>query len=378
MALLACVTTLLARSVPVPSPQYRTVDWTANQLGPKRSVRVYWVGHSLMEARAETDAGEISLLSLVGRFATSKGLTYSMGDHTLYGAPLSLQWRGRPHSYRRDVPERVLKRKAFEAQAASYDSIVLTETVPIGTALNFEHSAYYLQNFYCALKRGNPQARVFLYENWVNLQAPDPQAGYPPADRFDWRDRMIQDRALWDRLADTASGVRVPKPSWWSGVRSYFEVPAPACEANDPIFTVPVGTALVALHDRLIKSRPDDNFSLRNGEHLTLGHLFVNPYVDWPAEWPLEAANNETSDPKARISKLTLRDPASALDDIHPSQIGIYFVSLVHFATLYRQSPVGLPSLTDIGDPLARTLQCIAWEVVVRDPRTGVAGNSTC
>jgi hypothetical protein len=71
------------------------------------------------------------------------------------------------------------------------------------------------------------------------------------------------------------------------------------------------------------------------------------------------------------IAALTLRDPAAAPDDIHPSQVGVYFAALVHFATLYRRSPVGLPAFSEIGAALAGTLQSIAWEIVRNDARTG-------
>ncbi len=61
-------------------------------------------------------------------------------------------------------------------------------------------------------------------------------------------------------------------------------------------------------------------------------------------------------------------------DDIHINGIASYFVSCIHFATIYGQSPVGLPNeLTSMwGDPFdenptpeqASRLQEIAWHVV--------------
>lgn len=70
-------------------------------------------------------------------------------------------------------------------------------------------------------------------------------------------------------------------------------------------------------------------------------------------------------------------------DDLHPSSLGYYLASLVHYATLYARSPVGLPSSGIDADPdssatvafdpvVAAELQRIAWEVARSHPGTGV------
>lgn len=69
-------------------------------------------------------------------------------------------------------------------------------------------------------------------------------------------------------------------------------------------------------------------------------------------------------------------------DDIHPNDIGNYFVALVHYAVLYGSSPEGLPvnlkradgSDADAPDPgLARLMQETAWRIARSTPLTGVA-----
>ena len=348
------------------------LDWQGQRLGPRDALRVYWVGHSLMETQVETTEGTLRLLEMVGRMAEAQGLAYAMGDHTLWGAPLSLQWRGRPHAHKRYVPEQAERRQRFETQAASYDAIVLTETIPLSAALKYEYSAYYLQQFYCTLMEANPAARVYLYESWVPLQALDPDRNYPPPHLYDWRARMVQDRLLWERLADAASTAAIPPPGWFGRLPAVLRSGTPACKVSAPIFIVPVGTAMVALYDRLRAPRPEDDFSLPDGRRLAFTDLFRNPYIDWPAHWPITAQTTQAVDAKAVIAALTLRDPAAEPDDIHPSQVGVYFAALVHYATLYRRSPVGLPTFSEIGDALAGTLQAIAWESVRNDVRTGV------
>jgi hypothetical protein len=362
-------TAMLTRSSPESGA---LIDWKKHRLGPRDSLRVYWVGHSLMEAQVDTSEGKLRLLEIVGLMAEAQGLVYAMGDHTLWGAPLSLQWRGRPHSHARRVPERAERRRLFETQADSYDAIVLTETIPVGAAMQHEYSAYYLQQFYCTLMEANPKARVYLYESWPHLQALSPHGDYPSPHRYDWRERTLQDRRLWERLADEASTAIIPKPGWLSRLPGVLRSAAPACKAQAPIFLVPVGTAMVELYDRLQKPRPEDEFSLPDGRRLVFADLFRNPYIDWPTHWPVTGQPASAVDEKAVIMALTLRDSAAAPDDIHPSQVGVYFVALVHFATLYRRCPVGLPSSSEIGAALAGTLQSIAWEIVRNDVRTGV------
>jgi hypothetical protein len=348
------------------------LDWQGQRRGPRDALRVYWVGHSLMEAQVDTSEGKFRLLEMVGRMAQAQGLAYAMGDHTLWGAPLSLQWRGRPHSHARRVPERAERRRLFTTQAAHYDAIVLTETIPISAAMQHEYSAYYLQQFYCTLMEANPEARVYLYESWPPLQALAPHGEYPSPQRYAWRERTLQDRRLWERLADAASTAPIPPPGWLSRLPAILLSAAPACKAHAPIFLVPVGTAMVELYDRLRAPRPDDEFSLPDGRRLVFADLFKNPYIDWPAHWPVKGEPASVVDEKAMIATLTLRDPAAAPDDIHPSQVGVYFAALVHFATLYRRTPVGLPAFSEIGAALAGTLQSIAWEIVRSDARTGV------
>ena len=116
----------------------------------------------------------------------------------------------------------------------------------------------------------------------------------------------------------------------------------------------------------------EDDFSLPDGRRLAFADLFQNPYVDWPANWPIDIRAANAVDVKAVIAALTLRHPTAEPDDIHPSQVGVYFAALVHFATLYRRSPVGLSAFESVGERLAATLQPIAWEVVMNDERTGV------
>jgi hypothetical protein len=361
----ACSVTLMLQGTIKSSAD--TVDGGKLRLGPRDSATVYWVGHSLIEAKAPTANGEMDLMTLVGTLARAKGLRYEMGDHTLWGSPLSALWRGKPHSYDRDASAMVEKRRQFEAEAGKYDSMVLTEVIPVKRALDNEYSAHYVRRFYCTLKSANPQAQIYLYESWVNLQGGDPHAGYPPAHLFNWRDEMRAARAAWETLADAASQPKVTEPGWLS---SFWPSTTNAgCDVTDPIFIVPVGRAMLALADRIASPEPGDAFELPTGARLAMTDLFANPYL-------ADETGPGGQDRQAPVRRL--RDPSKPHDDIHPGAIGIYFNALVHFATLYRQSPEGLPDFEALGPAVSRTLKCIAWDVVASDPRAGVGAAEHC
>lgn len=82
-----------------------------------------------------------------------------------------------------------------------------------------------------------------------------------------------------------------------------------------------------------------------------------------------------------RREQLFNRNADGSLDPIHPNDLGVYLVALVHYATLYGKSPVGLPNqlLRADGTPatapspeLALRMQEITWDVVRAQPLTGL------
>ena len=339
--------------------------------GPVTAASVVWVGHSLIEAKVETPRGTVDLISMVGNFARHKGLAYNQLGHTLWGSPLSALWRGAPHSYPRDAQAMVERRKSLANKAQDFDTMVLTEVVPLTAKLmQLEFSSYYLRRFYCTLKQANPAARVYLYETWAHLQANGPKADAAELNGFDWFAQMKAQRSIWRRLVDEAQRPSVAQPGWLSRLGLSWHTDA-GCTATDPIYVVPVGDAFVAIARRLQKPQPGDAFALPSGDMLAVTDFFANPYLNWPTPWPASDGN-----PAAVLAQLKLRDSAKPHDDIHLSSVGIYVAALVHFATLYRTSPVGLPMPPEIGDQVGQTLQRIIWKTVRDEPRSGVSGKA--
>lgn len=367
----------MANSQNTPAGQQPKVG---GQSGSLSQASVYWVGHSLMGQQSASDWGQIDLMSLVGIFAKAKGLGYHMGDHTLWGTPLSGQWRGRPHFWDRDASPMLAKREAFERSAGTYDTLVLIEGGHVSSIRTIEFSEYYLRRFYCTLKTANPKARVFLYQAWADLQGGGIRPNAPkPAYRNDWRATIDEERKAIFSLADTAAraSVRTPSEYRWLNRFGWNSTTDAGCKFEDPIYLVPVGDTFVNIAGRLAQPRPGDHFARPDGSMFKIFDLVANPYVNWPPEWPL-AAGAPAIDEKAVLAQLKLRDPAKPHDDIHASLDGIYVAALVHFATLYRQSPLGLPFPASIGEGLARTLQCIAWQTVASTPQAGVGVQADC
>lgn len=72
-------------------------------------------------------------------------------------------------------------------------------------------------------------------------------------------------------------------------------------------------------------------------------------------------------------------------DDIHLSDIGAYFMSLVHYAAIHKTSPVGLPwrvsanpwnqneTVAGLTADMAADMQALAWSVVSTYPYAGIA-----
>jgi len=242
----------------------------------------------------------------------------------------------------------------------------MTEVLAVRVALKSEHSAYYAQMFSCTVRRANPKARVYVYETWSHLNASNAETGYGPQSTFNWSRRMSEDRGYFEQLADLAATGNVPAPGIISRVSRILGRQG-QCENGGPIFIVPVGTVFKELDSLLQREHLE-----YQGRRLTIGDLFANAYTSWPEAWPLRTAL-EKGEEETALSKLTRRYPDEPLDDIHPSELGVYISSLVHFSTLYSRSPEGLPNfVSGLPDNVARRLASLVWEVVSHDPRTGV------
>ena len=332
--------------LPEPPIVRASSDWRSVAAPPAEERSVYWVGHSLINARDEHREDARNLMEEVGWLANAAGLSYTFFDHTVWGSPLSLNWSGHAHVWGRSEPELVReRRRELDQNGHEYDVLVMTEGVSVRETAQYEFTSYYAQKFYCSISRANPDARVYMYESWTGLTDSE--------DGSTWEGRLREDRPAWERVSDEATAARVPGPSRLDRLLQWISPAERECDPRYPIFIIPAGTAFGRLNHAL-QDNPE-SFRMYDGD-LTIDRFFANPNFDGPRGQ-------------------TRRYPDAEPDDIHPSWLGVYFVALVHFATLYRRSPIGLPAPADLPPPAAEHLQRLVWDVVSNDPRTGVASD---
>ncbi len=66
------------------------------------------------------------------------------------------------------------------------------------------------------------------------------------------------------------------------------------------------------------------------------------------------------------------------VDDVHATELGAYFVSLVNFASLYGTSPTGSWAPADVSAGLKQSLQNLAWEVASADLGADTSDMASC
>ncbi|MEO1334760.1 MAG: hypothetical protein AAFV29_03920 [Myxococcota bacterium] len=340
-----------------PSPDGGSTPPTV--LPARDTARVYWVGHSLTDHRDVRNNFESfyarMLVELVGFFAEDNGQTYTQYRHTTPGAPLWWNW----------LREEELTRNLLST-AQDYDTIVITESIPIWVTYTSFNTSFYARQFACAALRGNPATTVYIYETWPHFQAGDPDLDYPEQELWDFRAQLTEDRRMYDAVTTEIRSPNLRRPDDYSFTYEGTD-PAEGCSIDRDVYIIPGGTALAALWDRLAEPNANETW-----EGLTMAKVFQNGWVNWPENWPVTPQEARSIDGRAITAALPVDDPSIDIDDIHMSYIGSYYIGLVAYATIYRQNPVGLPTVDRLSPTLARKLQELAWEVVINDPKTGV------
>ena len=326
--------------------------------GQINNAKVYWVGHSLISHTDTYAAGTDNLIGLLGTLATSQGKTYSHHQHTTPGSPLGWNWGTNTDSW---ASSQILIEPLIDVSHTDYgtfDVIVLTEAIEINSYYDWWYTAFYARKFYNAAKAANSNTRLFLYESWQHYQATDSdfRSYYGPMATFNWSEYMTSVRPIWENIIDEASD-----PSLTPTAPDYV-YQGGAVASTDPglgntildIKIIPTGTVFVAVLNRLQNNLATDNWSF-NGRNLTALDFFANPLSNYPADLT------------------TTVHPGNAIDDIHPSNITIYLNSLVHYAVIYQENPINLPTENGVPANIASIFKEIVWNVVLNDTRTGVA-----
>lgn len=174
------------------------------------------------------------------------------------------------------------------------------------------------RNFIDLARKKSPQLQVYVYQRWPRRDEPKKREY-----QLDYAKKWLREyTGGWDGTNET---------------RDYFERLTKALrlaypDLRKPVLLVPVGDVLFEL-DKRIKDRKVPGYT-------DIGQLYA--------------------------------------DGIHFNDVGAYVVGCTFFATLYKESPVGLSSgpyqVKD--EKLARAIQETVWDVVSNHPLAGIAKGS--
>ncbi len=262
----------------------------------------FYIGHSLVNH---------TMPYMVQALAVSTGKTTHYGRQIINGSPLHNNYNNSSSAEGTPYPT------VFPG--GNYNSVVVTEAVPLQGHLTWSDTYLYANNFNNYVKSNNNgiPTKFYIYETWhcINSGIPNPNPNFPNGC---WYDNTANSTILWHpRLL-----VDFPL---WSGIVTHVRNQNPS---DNQIWMVPAGQAFYNLTTQINNGNVPGITSFRD--------LFT--------------------------------------DDIHLTNAGNYFVACVMYATIYGESPVGLTANinNEWGNPIlnmptpaqALVMQNIAWSTV--------------
>ncbi len=201
------------------------------------------------------------------------------------------------------------------------DILVITEAVPLLNHTEWSGSNEYASNYYNLAVEHNPNTRVYLYETWhSNLSGTGVEVPYDANGHIPWRERLVQNLSDWEAIVDAVNEQRDPD--------------APE------MLLIPAGQALGEVYDQVLAG---------NVPGITSEQQFFDTFF---------------------------------VDDIHMSDLGNFFISMVQTATIYGADPTELSSsyggdeygnnAITVPEDLMETLVDIVTDVVTTYSRSGV------
>jgi hypothetical protein len=167
-----------------PAPVRASTEATPVVFAARSHANVFFVGHSLINFEMPKNMEVM---------AKSLGLELEWNAQIIDGAPLEVQVKH---------PERTQSMRVDEAlHSGFYDTLVMTESVPIGDALRYRDTPRHAATLAERARRDHPDARVFLAEVWMHRDRP---RGSPFMKRLDWRRFLDDDLPTWESVADAA------------------------------------------------------------------------------------------------------------------------------------------------------------------------------
>lgn len=261
-------------------------SWPAESHAQERPLnqRVIQSGHSLTD-------GIFEPLRAMVRYAGSP--TVVIDKSTIPGSPMEMRWEQAPGYGQPDA----------KSDIANYDTLVLTERVPLSSTLpwhnSIEQSLLWFENSWENGNQGKG-AETILYATWVDIDSgPNTQFPWNDPEKFTpFRERLDLEMVRWQSMLDYTNENR------------------------------PVGSPEM----RMIP-----------------GPLLMAAIYD-----EIEAGNAPGLDDFSDLFE----------DMIHLNPLGNYYIALAHFAVIYGRDPRGMQNMGGATPEQARFMQDLVWKVL--------------
>ena len=297
------------------------------------AAKVFFFGHSLVGH---------DMPQMIGAFARARGKGYAVNGQVGFGTPLLSHWRWEgafdsgfvPVGFSAELPSSLLFDMEGKAalRTGSYDVIVLTESNGFVSGSPGDWSDF------CDPDNEFGGCSIEMATNLVRL-ARMHNGSVRPLLYANWKGFNETGGTVDGWLADIANNR-----GWWENVADQVEA-ALAREGvrGPPVRVIPVATILARIVEQA-----------RDGELAALGLADHTPLFS---------------------------------DEVHLTSLGFYVVALAHYAAIYRDSPIGLPTAVDVvtGDKASRVtdgftvdaalashFQQVVWDVLEGYARSGV------
>jgi hypothetical protein len=292
---------------------------------PPKNLRVYYIGNSV------TDTIRYAQLA---QLAATRGITVTWGRHMIPGAPLEWLYT-HPNDGFREAPfggwQTALTDFAWDALSLQ----------PFDRQLHGKNKegedtgdAALIAKWARMAAAKNPDVQVYIYARWPRVTH---QGKSIPFDKNDYDPTKPGSGNDLSKVDDFLTRWEAKYTGGWDATnetRDYFEtllreVRRLTPELKRPVRLVPVGHVMADLHQQMKAGK----------------------VPGWTSIYQFYK------------------------DGIHLNEPGSYLVACTYFATLFKQSPEGLPTAPygRIAPELAQTIQQTAWRVVRAHPDSGVS-----
>jgi hypothetical protein len=299
--------------------------WAAAEAnGP---LRVYYIGNSV------TDTIQYEKLA---QLSASRDLKLEWSRQMIPGSPLFLLWRSDNGFIKQEYgPSRkALSEFAWDVVTVQPFDRKLTKEGETPDPEKSENDDVIIQQMIETAVKQNPAVRFYVYSRWPRIRSKDLKSfSY---DKNDYNPNEPGQRPSLEGVMDWAEFWDKKYTGGWDGTeetRDYFEQVVARLRAahpslEQPVRMIPVGDVIYAL-DKKIKAGAVPGFD---------------------SVWLIYK------------------------DGIHMNHFGSYLTALTFFATIFKQTPVGLPTepYGDIPPEIARIYQETVWDVVSSHPLAGV------